>query len=351
MSLAAARAEAQAAIADLENNVNPAITKANEDAAVKREQEVKQIQQGSVGEAAEEFIKRGLKKKEKERGETERIIRKEILGEWKQRGIADIRKPDVLNLLDAIVDRGASVMACRTRSVMLRFFKWSAGRGYIEESPMLGVAKPGEDHEDRERVLDPSELAEVWTAAGTLGYPFGPFVQLLILTAQRRGEVATMQWKDVQLDRALWVLPKPKTKTSRSHEVPLSAAALTLLGELPRFTKGDFIFTTTSGEKPVNGFSKIKERIDRRTSKPIEDWVMHDLRRTAATLMAKAGVQPHVLTKILNHTAPASKLASPILKIYNRYEYLEEKRHALEAWAQYVANLIEGKTAAKEIAS
>jgi integrase len=204
---------------------------------------------------------------------------------------------------------------------------------------MLGVLKPGDDHEDRERVLDPSELLEVWTVAGALGYPFGPLMQLLILTAQRRGEVATMQWKDIDLDRALWTLPKPKTKARRSHDVPLSSHAVAVLKELPRFTKGDYVFTTTSGEKPVNGFSKVKVRIDSQTTKPIEDWVMHDLRRTAATLMAKAGVQPHVLTKILNHSAPASKLASPILKIYNRYEYLEEKRQALEAWGQYVGSL------------
>jgi len=355
MGLAAARAEAQSAVENLENNIDPARTKANEAAAELAQQQADALQQESVKSVAEQFIKRGLKKKEKERGETERIVRREIIEPWKHRGIADIRKPDIVNLLDTIVDRGASVMACRTRGVLLRFFKFARKRGYIEVSPAIDVEKPGPDHQDRERVLEPAELSEVWAACGALGYPVGPFIRLSILTAQRRGEVATMRWRHVDLEKAVWTLPAEATKGARVHDVPLSGAAVELLEGLSRFTEGDYVFTTTSGAKPINGFSKAKERIDAETvkrrnsagiEKNIPDWTMHDLRRTATTIMAETVPVP-VLSAILNHSA--GKVMG-ITKIYNRYRYMPERRAALEAWAQYVLGLTDRKPATSQAA-
>lgn len=350
LTLAAARAEAEAAVDDLDQGIDPRGTKANEDAAEQRGEHEKQLQQESVQRVVEEFIKRGLKKKEKERGETERILRREVIKPWQARVVADIRKPDVLNLLDAIVDRGVSVMACRTRGVLLRFFKFARKRGYLDLSPMIDVDKPGPDHEDRDRVLEPSELAEIWTITESLDYPLGPYMRFLTLTAQRRGEVASMRWPEVDLDKALWTLPATITKNGHIHYLPLSTAAVEILKSLPRFKNGDYVWTTTGGQKAVNGFSKAKERIDAATlkqrepagmKKNIPDWTMHDIRRTAATLMAeKCGVLPHVLSAVLNHT-DTSRQNSRILKIYNRYEYLDEKRAALQAWADYVVSLEE----------
>jgi len=350
MTLAAARAEAESLLGELDKGNDPALLQ-------RHEKEVEALQQASVANVVEEWLKREVRPgadgriQQKAWKETQRIIEKET-HPWRTRDISDIKKPDVLRLLDGIVDRGASVMACRTRGVLLRFFKWAKKRGYIEQSPMFDVSKPGADHKDRDRVLEPAELAEVWNASNSLSYPVGPFIRLLILTAQRRGEVARMRWRDVDLDKALWTLPAEVTKNGRIHYVPLSRAALTILGELPRFT-GDYVFTYSSGEKPVNSFSDMKEALDGETlkrrkergaEKNIEKWTMHDLRRTAATLMAGRGVLPHVLTAILNQTADvqASK-SSPILKVYQRYQYLDEKRAALEAWADYVVSLTDQK--------
>jgi integrase len=356
-TLATARAHAESAVEDLENKIDPARTKANEEAARQIEVQAELMQQESVAKVAEEFIKRGLKPKEKERGEAERIIRREIIAQWKHRGIADIRKPDVLSLLDVIVDRGASVMACRTRGVMLRFFKWSKGRGYIEQSPMIDVPKPGPDNEDRERVLEPEELVEVLSVLDGLGYPGGPFMRLQVLTGQRRGECATMKWKDVDLQKRLWTLPAEATKNGCIHYVPLSKAAVELLEALPRF-EGEYVWTTTSGQKPINGFSKLKQRIDEKTlenrekngiNTNIPDWTLHDIRRTATTLMAERCHFPeHILTRILNHTPEGPKISKK-LKLYNRYSYLEEKRQALESWAEYVVSLTENKSAMKVV--
>ena len=336
MSLAAARAEAQSAIADLAQDIDPARTKERDDEAQLQMQE-------SVANVVEEFLKRQVRPNEKRWKETERILKRETEG-WKCRSISDVTKPDVLRVLDSIVDRGASVMACRTRGVLMRFFDWSKGRGYIEQSPMAGVGKPGSDHKSRDRVLGPEELTEVWRAAGDLGYPSGPLVRLLTLTAQRRGEVASMRWQDVDLDGALWTVPAEMTKPDRVHDVPLSGPAIDLLNSLPRFESGPFIFSTTSGAKPISGWSKAKLRLDAKIiegrKERLTDWTLHDLRRTAATHMAKAGVPVPVLSAILNHS-PGS--VQGITAIYNRFRYTEERRQALESWADFVLTLAEPK--------
>jgi integrase len=214
--------------------------------------------------------------------------------------------------------------------------------------------KPPAKNTSRERALDESELTEVWRVSADLGYPAAAFLQCLILTGQRRGEVAGMRWRDVDLEKALWTIPAEFMKSGRVHVVPLSAPVVSLLkgDRFPRFTKGDYIFTTTSGEKAINGFSKFKQHIDGKTLEQrkklkinkdnIPDWTLHDIRRTMTTWMAKSGVLPHVLSAVLGHSAAASVSVMPsaaVTRVYNRYAYLDEKRAALEAWAQFVLSL------------
>jgi integrase len=282
--------------------------------------------------------------KPKSATEFERILRREILTTFKDKLITEITKPDILRLLDAIVDRGSPISANRTHEVIRMWLNWSVTRGYLSVSPAAGIEAPSIE-KSRERTLKPEELAEVWKAANVLEYPTGPFIRFLILTAQRRGEVATMRWRDVDFDKALWTLPSEMTKSGRLHVVPLSAPALELLKTQPRFTKGDFIWTTTSGVKAINGWSKAKSRIDR-TMPSIEPWTLHDLRRTAATLMAEHGVLPHILSAILGHSGAVSVSSMPsaaITRVYNRYAYLNEKREALENWSQFLLNLNLGR--------
>jgi integrase len=355
LTLAAARAEAQAIVDTLNEGRDPAILQAAEVAAVELKQE-------SVKTVGVEWLDREIRPekrgdeeriREKRWYEVERILLKETKS-WNTRDISSIEKPDVMRLLDGIVDRGKSVMACRTRAVLIRFFAWARVRGYIEASPMVDVPKPGEDHKQRDRVLTDAELFDVWTAAGELPYPTGPFIRFLILTAQRRGETATMRWRDVDMKNALWTLPKEATKAGRVHDVPLSTAAVALLKELPTWTKGDYVWTTTSGAIPVNGFSKMKtaadeaiekskENLGTATAPSIDPWTMHDLRRTGATGMAKASVPPHVLAAILNHTPGSTQ---GVTSIYNRFRYTEERRAALEAWGQHVIGLTAEKAKA-----
>lgn len=330
LGLAQARAEAAAALASLKNGVDPATEQATEEA-----------KPNSVQEVAQEFIMRRIAGTRSHR-EVERIIEKEIVKPWKHRMIGEIKRADALRLIDAINDRGVPVMANRTLGVLKRFFSWCVERGLVEASPVDGI-RPSRE-QSRERVLTEDELRDVWQAAGAMGYPFGPFLRLLIFTAQRRGEVATMRWQDVDLESAMWMLPREVVKAGRAHDVPLSTAAVELLQRIPHFRQGNYVFTTTSGLKAINGFQKAKNKLDKKIlehrQEPLPDWTVHDLRRTVATNLAQRNVPPHVLSSLLNHSP--GKLQG-ITSVYNRYRYTEERREALEKWGAFVLALAEPK--------
>ena len=151
-------------------------------------------------------------------------------------------------------------------------------------------------------------------------------------------EVAQMCWPEVDFDKREWVIPAERSKSKREHIVPLPNAAVEILENLPRFTDGDYVFTTTAGSRPVSAFSKAKVRIDQLLvdqGAAIENWRVHDLRRTCRTGMARLGVPEIVSERVLNH------LPQGLGKIYNVHEYLDEKRDALARWAQEVANIVE----------
>ncbi|CAK0739707.1 hypothetical protein CCP1ISM_1080001 [Azospirillaceae bacterium] len=144
--------------------------------------------------------------------------------------------------------------------------------------------------------------------------------------------MAGMAWEEIDFDHALWTIPKERAKNGFAHEVPLCRPALDLLSDLQR--TGSLVFSTT-GEKAVSGYSKAKTRLDTRSG--VANWTFHDLRRTATTGMAQLGVPPHIADKILNHKTGAIQ---GVAAVYNRHGYLEERRHALEAWAAHVGQLL-----------
>lgn len=153
---------------------------------------------------------------------------------------------------------------------------------------------------------------------------------VLLLTAQRRGEVADIRWSEIDFDAATWTIPTSRAKNGATHLVPLSEDALQAIKSVPRLHNCDFVFTTT-GRSPISGSGRLKARLD--VSVKGEGWRLHDLRRTAATHMAVLGVQPHVIEAVLNHK---TGIISGVAAIYNRYAYSVEKRAALELWAQHL---------------
>jgi integrase len=262
---------------------------------------------------------------------------------WRNRPIASITRRDVIDLVEGLAARGAGVQPNRALSRLGALFRWAVDKDRLTASPAERV-RPVTQEQARDHVLSDPELRWFWRACDEIGRPFGPLAKLLLLTAQRRDEVAGMTWAEVDLARGVWTIPRHKAKNSREHEVQLSAAAATVLQSLPR--RCDLVFTTTL-KTPVSGFSMSKRRIHSvmlssrqaelgTKGDVIPNWTLHDLRRTATTGMARLKIPPHVVDRILNHTGGAIR---GVAAVYNRFEYLEERRAALEAWGRYVGGL------------
>jgi integrase len=218
-------------------------------------------------------------------------------------------------------------------------------RGRLPVSPVTGMKLPARERA-RDRALTDDELRWLWRACEAVEWPFGPLVKLLLLTAQRRKEVAGIERAELDLEKGIWAMPREKAKNNRAHTVQLSTAALKVLNSIPQIG-GRFVFTVT-GTAPVSGFSRAKRRLDAAMlatkrdelsadCEPIPHWTLHDLRRTATTGMAQLNIPPHVVDKVLNHISGTIR---GVAAVYNRFEYLDERRAALEAWGRYVSALV-----------
>ena len=215
--------------------------------------------------------------------------------------------------------------AREVRKHITKLFNWVMDRGLLAASPVAGMRRPELTYAPRERVLSMDELKAVWAAAGEMGHPFGPMVQLLILTAQRRAEVANLERGWLLPDQQAFEVPAGHHKTDRPQSVPLSAPALALVEALPKWNGGDFLLFATAGKRPVSGFSKAKARLERLSK--VEGWTLHDLRRSAAAHMARLGIPQEHIERVLGRAIEG------VAGTYNRYSYLTEKRAALELWS------------------
>jgi integrase len=294
--------------------------------------------------------------------EAERAIRRGLRGLLK-RPAARISRTDAVDALDQIVKAGKPVTAGRTMAYARACFAWGKRRGKVPENPFAELPiSPGAT--ERERVLSDAEVVQVWAAANTLGYPFGPFYKLLILTLQRREEVAGMRWSEIFDDMTRWTLPGARMKNGKPHIVHLSEPARTVLRSIPRVEGCDFVFSTTShrltasanteprGKRkqeptPISGFSQGKRYLDTaiaaaraeaaaklgREPEAMTAWRVHDLRRTGVTMLAALGFDSIVVDKLLAHQ-PA-KLRG-VAGVYQRHDFARERAAALDAWAVHV---------------
>jgi integrase len=311
----------------------------------------------TVAEIAADFIEKYARRRQKSWRETKRVFLSDMNPAFGNKAIENVTRQDVVRLLDRVAERGP-VMANRTLAYMRRFFNWCIERGYMEQNPCTGLRSFGEAV-SRDRTLDDGELVEVWQAAEHVGSVWAPLIKLLILTAQRRSEVAEMRWSEIDFVRRTWTIPAERAKNKRAHDVPLADTALATLEAQPRLSFQDqvgsmvespFVFTTT-GKTPVSGFSKAKQILDRailearRESDPdaqaMPHWTFHDLRRTATTGMARLGIHPHIADAVLNHKEGTIR---GVAAVYNRHAYLDERRRALEAWEAHLLGCIDGKS-------
>jgi integrase len=276
--------------------------------------------------------------------EVKRLLDVEILPRWKNEQADEITKRDVSELLDGIIERGSPITANRAYAVIRRLFGWAHEKDIVKSSPCEGLTRPVKER-SRDRILDDGEIRLFWHACEGAGYPFGSIGKLLLLTGQRLREVGEMT--DGELDLALrqWTIPRQRSKNDEAHIVPLSDAALAVFDSLPRIRGAKGYLFTTTGETAASGFSRAKAAIDKAMGSP-PHWTFHDLRRTMASGMARLGIQLPVIEKVLNHRSGSF---SGIVGVYQRHDFADEKRKALEAWARFVTSLVEDKPAANVV--
>jgi integrase len=330
----------------------------------------------TFGVAIEEYFTRHLKG-QRTAHQTERDIRRELLPLWKERPIDEITRADVVAVIEAISDRPAPYMARQIFSHIRTFFNWAINRGAypglnaspcdrLSPSKLVGAAKA------RKRVLTDEELFAYWRAAGRLGYPFGPLFRLLALTGGRRDEIADMQgaelhpqiarllrsrkdgeaidWRQVDDAIKLLTVPPERFKGETPHLIPLTRGALQIMETLPIFSGGDYLLSSTFGERPISGFSKAKARLDGlmlltlkalarlRTEDPrhlqMKPFVNHDLRRTLRTRLSALRVPENVAELIVGHSKKG------MVRVYDQHHFLDEMREALEKWASLLAKIV-----------
>jgi integrase len=366
LSLADARERARDALHMVAKGFDPAEKRATAQAEAARPRD-------TFGTAVEKFLASGMKgKKGKPLAaryieETKRNFDNHVLPRWKDRTLEGITRRDVIHLLDAIAayeapegrqpktkqerPPGGPIAANRVLAAVRAMLNWALRRGMIEVNPCALVERPGEETR-RERTLTAAEIQELWAAFTSQGHPFGPYFQIALLTGQRRTEVARMKWASLDLAAGTWTLDAAETKNGQPHVVPLSAAAIAIIKAIPRKTKtlpdkkqvpSPWVFTSDGGA-PISGFSSAKDQVDAKVAKARRDaeitedmpsWGIHDLRRTAATEMGRLGTPEFIIGKVLNHTSKGITG-----QVYNRYEYLAEKKQALEQWGVYLEKLV-----------
>jgi integrase len=260
-------------------------------------------------------------------------------------------KDDVAAVLSSLMDSGYAQSANKMRRLMHAMFRWGAGQSWVRVNPVATVEAPAPEI-SRDRILSDSELVEVWNASAKLLPAWTAAVRLLILTAQRRNEVGGMLADELHMPSSLWTIQAARAKNGNADLTQLTQRALAVLSVVPKFEKCSYVLSN-DGVSPVGGWSKLKTALDKaildarkaaagaagedpEQVQPMPHWTLHDLRRTAATGMARLGVQPHVLDRVLHH----SPKRQGILATYNMFEYFPERLDALTKWSAKVDELV-----------
>jgi integrase len=239
--------------------------------------------------------------------------------------LGDIDRRTIAILLGEIEVNSGPASRNRARATLSSFFAWCITEGLIDSNPVTGTAKADEGG-SRERVLTQDELRTLWRNLGE--GRFADIVRLLLLTGQRRNEIGKLQWSEIDLARKMIVLSPERTKNGRAHELPLSRQALTVIERQPRRNTTEYLFSDATG---FRDWDQGKARLDQRLG--IAPWRLHDLRRTAATMMAEIGVLPHVIEQALNHQ---SGHKGGIAGVYNRSKMTDAVREGLQKWSDWI---------------
>jgi integrase len=349
MKLTDARQEASDVLKACRAGVDP------REARKAKAEEAERQRASTFAKVAESFIKEHVSKLRSKKYE-EAEIRRHLVKHWGKRPIAAITADDVGERITAIRDNGTPHMARLVLAHAKRLFRWAAAPGRARQTGMKGNPCDGIKAKDlglsttrRQVVLSPDHMRLIWKATLTwkatdaLGEPFASCIRMLLLSGQRRDEVAGMTWGELDLSRdQVWIIPAERMKGKRAHEVPLSSPMVELLKKLRESRgKGEYVLSTTLGKRPISGFSKAKLALDQKVAelngkKPLPQWRIHDIRRSVRTGLGAIPSIPHDIRElVIAHVPPA------LVQTYDLHAYRDEKRQALELWSQRLKGIVE----------
>jgi integrase len=283
----------------------------------------------TVGDLLDRYVESYCKPSQRNWQQAERIFEMHVKPTLGQKTLTELRRGDIVELLDDLQnEKGFRAQVNRVRSHIVAALNWGIEREWIEVNPAAAIKKRKLER-SRDRVLSNDELRAIWRAANALSEPRRSLAMAWILTGQRRDEVRCMTWSEIDPTRAVWTLPASRNKGRRDHEIPLSPPMVELLSSLPRL--GAAVFTI-GGAAPYSAYNRLKVALDRGAG--VIGWRLHDLRRTASTGMAALHIPQDTIDRVLNHAKPT------LAGTYNRHRYLDEKRSALDAWADHVAFVV-----------
>jgi integrase len=318
LTLEAARKRARALLGEVAHDRDPLAERRTE---IARERDTFQA-------IAESYFARECKKL-RTVADRKRVLKRLVYPRFGGQPIGDIRRSDIVRLLDHIEDENGAVMADRTLSYIGRIMNWHASRSDEFRSPIVrGMARTSTKERARARVLTDDELRAIWKASEAIPGPFGALVKFLLLTAGRRSEASGMAWEEIK--DGVWLLPAARNKVKQDLARPLSGAAQNVIGSLEKL--GRYVFTY-DGTTPIANLSNPKARLDDGCG--VKDWRLHDLRRTARSLLSRAGIAPDIAERCLGHVIPG------VRGVYDRHEYHEEKKRAFEALAGQIARIVD----------
>jgi integrase len=272
------------------------------------------------------------------RGEVMSLLRRELLKPLGSVEVATITRNDLVRRIAKVEESGRPGTAQDLRKNAAVFLGWCADHGLVTTSPLAGWRRQRKTRAQRldrpGRALADWELPLLWEVAAATGWPFGPYLHMLLLLGQRRTETALMRWRDVDLNAGVWTIPAEVTKSGREHRVPLPQQAVAILEDMPRMARSPLVFPGNKG--PMTGWSKRLPPVYKATAKAGMDyWTPHDLRRTMRTGLGKLSVEQIVAEMLLNHA-----LSDELTAIYDRAEYWQQRVDAAGRWATHVMGLV-----------
>jgi integrase len=347
LDLKAARKRAAVARGLVANGQDPAAAKqAARQAALRTGDTVKDL--------AADYLKNYAKKHKRSWPDDDRMLNVEVLPHWKARKVRELTRRDVRVLIEAIAERGSPITANRCLALVRKMLNYAITTDWIDANPAALMAKPGAE-QSRERVLTDDEIRLVWAACASERVATCAVTRLRLVTAQRGAEVVAMKWADLDRATGWWTIPATVTKNKKAHRVPLTAPAIAILDTVPQLDGSDWVFPNRIGTRPITDAKQAGRRIGARVLKRLQeddltvaafDFRGHDLRRTASTKMAEAGVSQGDIARVLNHAEGGPRATH----VYNRYAYDAEKRRALETWARVLSGILDKSPATRVVA-